>query len=207
MGSAARRHCRRRSLRNARGSPQRGGATDPARALAVLETIEETASQTLDEMRTMVGILRDGEEPDLVPQPGISDLERLASNVGGGPRVGVHLLGSLDDLPASVGAALYRVAQEAVTNALRHARNATRVTIEVDEDAQQVRLTVRDDGTAGTTGDPTPGYGLLGMTERTSLLGGTLRAGPAPQGGWIVEATFPKDGRSAPDSRVANGSS
>jgi signal transduction histidine kinase len=165
---------------------------DPERALAVLETIEEAASRTLEDMRAMVGVLRDGREPDLAPQPGIDDVERLARDVGGWPRVGVHLSGDLDDLPPSVGGALYRIAQEAVTNAVRHARNATRVTIEVEGEADQVRLTVHDDGDAARGHAPTPGFGLLGMTERTSLLGGTVEAGPARDGGWTVEATLPK---------------
>jgi signal transduction histidine kinase len=129
----------------------------------------------------MVGVLRDGAEPDLAPPPGIDDVERLARDLGGWPRVGVHLSGNLDDLPPAVGVALYRIAQEAVTNAMRHARNATRVTVEVGGVAERVRLTVRDDGDAVTGNDPTPGYGLLGMTERTSLLGGTVQAALPPR--------------------------
>lgn len=182
-------------------------ASDPARVLAVLETIEKTATRTLEEMRAMVGILRDGTEPDLVPQPRIGDLERLASNGDGGPRIDVHLPGTLDDLPPSVGAALYRIGQEAVTNAQRHARNATRVTVEVEDDAELVTLTVRDDGTPRATADPTAGYGLLGMTERASLLGGTLRAGPAPQRGWTVQAMLPKSGHDPSRPRATSGPS
>lgn len=182
-------------------------SSQPARALAVLEAIEEAASWALDEMRAMVGVLRDGAEPGLAPQPGIADLRRLARDAGNGPRVDVHLPGELEALPPSVSAALYRIAQEAVTNALRHARDVTCVSVEIDQDSEQVRLTVRNDGTAGRTGDARSGYGLLGMTERTSLLGGTLRAGPSPQGGWSVEAVLPKGGRRAPRPRAANGSS
>ncbi len=182
-------------------------AADPDRALAVLETIEEAASRTLEDMRAMVGVLRDGAEPDLAPQPGIDDVERLARDVGGWPRVGVHLSGDLDDLSPGVGAALYRIAQEAVTNALRHARNATCVTIEIGGEADRVRLTVHDDGDAVTTHAPTPGFGLLGMTERTSLLGGTVQAGPAREGGWTVEATLPKGRPTTAPPRAAQRSS
>lgn len=163
----------------------------PDRALATLETIEEEASRTLDEMRAMVGVLRDGAEPDPAPQPGVAAIGRLARSVGGWPRVDVQLSGDLDDLDPSVGVALHRIAREAVTNAVRHARHATRVTLHVAGEGDRVRLTVRDDGEAGT-GHPPPGYGLVGMAERASLLGGTLRAGPDPDGGWTVDAVLPR---------------
>ncbi|QJY45261.1 sensor histidine kinase [Pseudonocardia broussonetiae] len=167
-------------------------ASHPDRALATLETIEEAASRTLEEMRAMVGVLRDGTEPDLAPHPGVADIGRLARSVGELPHVDVHLSGDLDDLHPSVGTALHRIAQEAVTNAVRHARHATRVTIHVADEGGRVRLTVRDDGGARTTGHAAPGYGLVGMAERASLLGGTLRAGPDPDGGWTVDAVLPK---------------
>ena len=176
-------------------------AHDPDRALAVLETIEEAASRTLQEMRAMVGDLRDGPVPDLSPQPGLGDVAHLAREVGGWPRVDVHLSGDLDELPASVSAALYRIAQEAVTNAMRHSRNPTRVTVEVAGDAHRVQLTVHDDGDTVPPGPYAPGYGLLGMTERTSLLGGDLRAGPDPDGGWTVDVTLPR-GRPMTPPRV-----
>jgi signal transduction histidine kinase len=119
----------------------------------------------------------------------------------------VHTSGDLDDLAPAVGAALYRIAQEAVTNAVRHAPDATEVTVEVEAHADQVRLTVRDDGEPVTAGDPTPGYGLVGMRERAELLGGTLRAGPAPGGGWSVEATLPAGGPASARPRAVKRSS
>lgn len=167
-------------------------ASHPDRALATLETIEETASRTLKEMRTMVGLLRDGAEPDFAPQPGLADIERLARGVGGWPRVDVQVAGDFAALSPGLGVALYRIAQESVTNAVRHARDATRITVRVADEDEQVRLTVRDDGAAGPTGHTQPRYGLLGMAERASLLGGTLQAGPDPDGGWTVSALLPK---------------
>lgn len=167
-------------------------ASHPDRALATLETIEEAASRTLQEMRAMVGLLRDGAEPDLAPQPGLADIERLARGVGGWPRVDVQVAGNLSGISPGLGVALYRIAQESVTNALRHARDATRVTVQVADEDEQVRLTVRDDGAAGPTGRTPAGYGLTGMAERASLLGGTLQAGPDPDGGWTVRALLPK---------------
>jgi signal transduction histidine kinase len=169
-------------------------ASHPDRALATLETIEEAASRTLEEMRAMVGVLRDGTEPDLAPQPGVADIEQLARSGGGWPRVDVELSGDFDDLSASVGAALYRIAQEAVTNAVRHARHATRVVVHVADEGEQVRLTVRDDGDVSAAGHTPAGYGIVGMAERASLLGGTLQAGPDPDGGWTVDAVLPLGG-------------
>jgi signal transduction histidine kinase len=167
-------------------------ASQPDRALGTLETIEETASRTLKEMRTMVGLLRDGAGPDFAPQPGLADIERLARRVGGWPRVDVQVAGDFAALSPGLGVALYRIAQESVTNAVRHARYATRITVRVGDEDEQVRLTVRDDGAAGPTGHTPAGYGLVGMAERASLLGGTLQAGPDPDGGWTVSALLPK---------------
>ena len=99
--------------------------------------------------------------------------------------------GELDDLPAAVGVALYRIAQEAVTNTVRHGRNVTCVRIDVVGDIDRVRLTVRDDGAEVPASGQLSGFGLIGMRERASLLGGTLLAGPGPDRGWVVEATFP----------------
>lgn len=168
-------------------------ASHPDRAVAALETIEDAASRTLLEMRIMVRALREETEPDLTPQPGVADIGNLAS-VAGRPRVDVHLSGDLDHLNPSVGVAPYRIAREAVTNATRHARSASRVAIRVLDEGDQVRLTVRDDGEVATSGHPRPGYGLLGMTERATILGGSLRSGPAPDGGWVVDAVLPKNG-------------
>ena len=157
-----------------------------------LKVIEEEASRTLAEMRSIVGVLREHEEPELAPQRGVADLNQLADRVGDRPRVEVHLSGDLDDLGPSVGAAVYRIAQESITNAVRHARHATRISVSVAGDDDWVRLTVRDDGDASSTGRHSTGYGLVGMTERAMLLGGTLEAGPGPDRGWTVNAVLPR---------------
>jgi signal transduction histidine kinase len=177
----------------------------PDRALAVLGTIEEAATRALAEMRTIVGVLRVGAEPDLAPQPGLPDLERLA-NATGTPTIDVHLSGLLDELPAALSVALYRIAQEALTNTRRHARNATRVHIDVTGDVEQVRLTVRDDGAVTPAKLSASGFGLIGMRERASLLGGTLLAGPGPDRGWVVEATLPTRSPAPDRARVAERS-
>lgn len=172
--------------------------SDPAAALEALGVIEEEASRTLEEMRTMVGALRQGEEADLAPQRGVADIERLTRSAGDRPHVDVELSGDLDGLRPSVAAALYRLAQESVTNAVRHARHATRIQVSVQGEDDSVRLTVGDDGDAGAF-DPrsSSGFGLIGMAERAKLLGGTLEAGPNRDRGWTVRAVLPRDNGSS----------
>ena len=166
----------------------------PERAAEVLAVIEDAASRTLTELRTMVGVLRASEGADFAPSQGVADLGRLAGQAGGVPQVDVELSGELDDLSPVVGAALYRLTQESVTNARRHARSATRVDVRVVGDAEQVRLTVDDDGAVSTAGGSPSGFGLVGMRERAELLGGTFHAGPSAGGGWRVEAILPRAG-------------
>lgn len=166
----------------------------PERATEVLAVIEDAASRTLTELRTMVGVLRASEGADFAPRPGVADLGRLAGQAEGGPQVDVELSGELDDLSPAVGAALYRLTQESVTNARQHARYATRVAVRVVGDAERVQLTVDDDGAVSTAGGSPSGYGLVGMRERAKLLGGTFHAGPSAGGGWRVEAMLPRVG-------------
>jgi len=168
--------------------------SDPGGAVRALEVIEEEASRTLAEMRTMVGVLREGEQPDLAPQRDVADITRLARSGGQRPHVNVDLSGELHDLGPAVGAALYRLAQESITNAARHARHATCIDVRVAGDEDCVRLTVRDDGEAGAAARSPAGYGLAGMTERATLLGGTLEAGPDLDRGWTVTAVLPRAG-------------
>jgi signal transduction histidine kinase len=121
-------------------------ASHPEAATEALRLIEAEASRTLAEMRGMVRVLRRNEPGDLAPGRRIEDLKKLASETRFGPSVEVEVSGDLDDLPPSVGAAIYRIAQESVTNARRHARRATRIEVRVVADDTSVRLRVRDDG-------------------------------------------------------------
>lgn len=167
-------------------------ASHPERAAEALAVIEDAATRTLAELRDVVGVLRGDHDTEFAPQPGVAEVERLATDDRARPSVAVTLRGELDDLSPAVGAALFRLAQESVTNARRHARHATRVTVDVTGEADRVLLTVDDDG-AAAGGSAVSGYGLVGMRERTSLLGGTFRAGPAERG-WRVEAVLPRTG-------------
>jgi signal transduction histidine kinase len=169
-------------------------ASHPERALEALVTIENAATRTLTELRAIVGVLRASQDTGFAPQPGMVEVEQLATDGPTSPRVEVTLAGELDDLSPAVGSAIYRLAQESITNARRHARHATRVTVAVTGDTDRVRMTVDDDGSIGTTGRGPAGYGLVGMRERATLLGGTFHAGPTAGRGWRVEAILPRTG-------------
>lgn len=162
---------------------QAGQATaerDPASAVEALRLIESEASKALASMRSMVRVLR---------EPGIGDVRALAGPSTVGPPVEVRLDGDVDDLSPAVAATLFRLTQESVTNARRHARNATRIEVRVTADETSVRLQVSDDGEHGGLSS---GYGVSGMVERAGLLGGTCQAGPNPDRGWSVSATLPR---------------
>jgi signal transduction histidine kinase len=174
---------------------QAGGVVagrQPEKAVEILAAIESEASRTLAEMRSMVRVLREDDAVAYTPQPGVADLPALA-RADPTPRVEVRLDGESVRLARPVDAALYRLAQESLTNAVRHARGATRVVIDVRREGNAVRLRVGDDGWIGAGPAPAPGFGLLGMAERAQLLGGALSAGPGPDGGWVVEAVLPVD--------------
>ncbi|MBL8915567.1 MAG: sensor histidine kinase [Archangium sp.] len=164
----------------------------PDDAREALAAIEDESKRTLAELRAIVGALRSEEDAALAPARGISDLPSLARS-GSKPEVRVELVGDLQGLAPAVERAVFRLAQESVTNALKHARNATKIELKVSGDAGGVRVTARDDGqTAGLPRNA--GFGLIGMAERAALLKGTFEAGPGPEGGWRVVATIPRDG-------------
>jgi signal transduction histidine kinase len=166
-------------------------SSSPDGATEALQIIDREAARTLAEMRAMVGALRDRRDPpSLGPGARLADIERLAAGTDS-LRVDVELRGDLTDLAPALESALYRVAQESVTNARRHAQSASRVEVTLTGTGTAVALTVSDDGAR----TPTPGsrgFGLVGMTERVTLLGGTLTAGPGPDQGWRVHAVLPR---------------
>lgn len=171
-------------------------SSDPEASASTLKAIKEEASRTLTEMRSIVGMLRQGED-EHSPQKRISDLERLVADGTQQPPVELEVLGELDEVAPSIQTAVFRIAQEATTNARRHARRATKVAIRVEEDDQDVTVTVADDGDASYV-DPksSSGFGLVGMGERASLHGGSFEAGPNRGRGWTVKAVLPKQGKS-----------
>jgi signal transduction histidine kinase len=170
-------------------------ATAPAAVLDALAAIEVAASQALAEMRTTVRALRDGSEDPMEAQPGVADMRRLATVGDGSVSVVIRLDGDLENLAAPVDLAVYRLAQEAVTNAVRHARRATSVEVRVEGDERTVRLTVTDDGepTRESAAGYAEGFGLEGMRERVAVLGGTISMGPRRSRGWLVDVTLPRE--------------
>ena len=157
---------------------------DPGAASRALEQIAETGRDALAQMRRLLGVLRAGEEDH--------DLRGLVRRLAAaGLPVELEFEGSPErELPADVRACIHRVAQEALTNVLKHAGSPRRVEVVLRYRDSQVELTVRDDG-RGITGGDGHGLGLAGMRERVAMHSGTLEAGPRAGGGYEVRARLP----------------
>jgi signal transduction histidine kinase len=174
---------------------QAAGARAAGADSGALEKIERSGREALVEMRRLLGVLRDdGDAPDPAPQPGVAQLQELATTVqAAGLRVGLRVEGPFEQLPAAVSLTVYRIVQEALTNALKHAGPAT-VDVNVSCTPSAVSVEVADDGRqAVQNGSKGTGHGLLGMRERVALFGGELRVGPRPSGGYAVAARLPLD--------------
>jgi signal transduction histidine kinase len=158
-----------------------------------LEGIAATAREALTETRRLLGVLREdtGGEADRAPQPGLVDLDDLIDKAQAtGTPIRLIRQGKVARLPLSVDLAAYRIVQEALTNARRHAPGAE-VDVEVSYRDRELHLRVRDYGPGG---DPVEGHGLMGMRERAALAGGTFCSGPAEGGGFEVDITLPTTG-------------
>ncbi|MFI6536400.1 sensor histidine kinase [Nonomuraea sp. NPDC050547] len=174
----------------------RANLAEPEVVRDALVTLEASGRLALREMRQLLAVLRDGDEPEATPsqpQPGAGDLGRLVeeSCLAGLPtEFSVH--GPSRPLPPTVGLTVFRITQEALTNARKHAGPA-RASVELTYAQDRVTVEVRDDGGGAPPqeGAPIGGYGLIGMRERVALHGGTLSAGPRPDGGFAVVAGLP----------------
>jgi signal transduction histidine kinase len=164
---------------------------DQEKEREALLVVERTGREALAEMRRMVGVLRRPEEaPALAPQPSLEQLDRLVEQAReAGLPVELRVEGAPVQLPAGVDLTAYRLVQEGLTNALKHAR-AEHAEVLVRYRDGHVELTVSDDGAGGGDGDK-GGHGLVGMRERVSVYGGELEAGPRPEGGYRLRATLP----------------
>jgi signal transduction histidine kinase len=170
--------------------------SDPAEAKKALEHISRTSRSSLAEIRRLLGLVRSGEGPaSYAPTPGLGDLRRLADEVSeAGLAVELDVAPQAADLPPGIELAGYRIVQEALTNARKHARNATRATVQVEVADGALRIVVTDNGVKSNGGpDRSGGHGLVGMRERVAVYGGTLEVGPASSWGFRVAATLPYD--------------
>jgi len=166
------------------------GFTDEKEAL---RGVEETGRMALAEMRQLLGALRrDDEAAELSPQPGLAGLGALLQefrDAGLPVRLDVH--GEPVRLPGPIDLAAYRIAQEGLTNVLKHAR-ASSADVSIRYAPEELRVEVRDDGDGPQSGDGL-GHGLVGMRERVKIYGGELAAGPGPEGGFVLSARLPLD--------------
>jgi signal transduction histidine kinase len=202
-------------------------ANDPDRATDAMREVSSTGRQALTDMRRMLGVLRDEplsnaeshQSPDtagrgvLAPQPGLGDLDALVERVQStGLAVSLERDGRPFEVSGAAGLTVYRIVQEALTNALKHAEDPASVEVHLDFDDPDISVRVRDDGrTPAATPGPGAngngngngnghrpprsngsggGHGVAGMAERATAFGGSLSAGPGPSGGWEVLATL-----------------
>jgi signal transduction histidine kinase len=198
----------------------RAQALDPSRAAEAMQEVSSTGRQALTDMRRMLGVLREepvpagpngAERPPLSPQPGLRDLDALVERVGGtGLCVSVERSGRPFEVSDAAGLTAYRIVQEALTNALKHAEEPDSVVVHVAFQDPDVSVRVTDDGrlkapvpvpgpgsgTRSANGNGKAGngigggHGLAGMAERAAAFGGTLDAGPRSAGGWEVSTTL-----------------
>jgi len=157
----------------------------------VLETIEEVGRGALTEMRRLVGMLRSDNGDPLTPQPGLDDLATLVTQVReAGLAVELRVEGEPRALPVGIELSAYRIVQEALTNALKHAGDA-RASVHVRYGLDSLELEITDDGTGAGAPIVSGGHGLVGMRERVALYGGRFHAGRGPSGGFHVRVVLP----------------
>jgi signal transduction histidine kinase len=202
--------------------------SNPSDAREALGAIQATSRDALEEMRRMLGVLRQqdiaaasGGPPatapappvptaPLAPAPGLARLDRLIERTSGtGVQVRLERSGAVSDVPAGVDLSAYRIIQEALTNVVKHAGGDACCTVRVRFTNEALSIEVADDGggapagagstgsTAGAADGESGGHGIIGMRERAALCGGSLEAGPAPDGGFRVTATLPLHGAAA----------
>ena len=171
---------------------QAAGARAAGAAPDTLEKIERSGREALVEMRRLLGVLReDADGAAIAPQPGVAELDTLAANLrAAGVDVELSLDERCSDLPPALELAVYRIVQEALTNALKHAA-AAHVLVSVRRERGGVRVEIVDDGSGAVAHAGAGGHGLVGMRERVALFGGELLAGPRAEGGFGVSAMLP----------------
>jgi len=165
-----------------------------AQETEALKDVEATGRTALAEMRRLLGAMREERDgPEMAPQPGLGNLDALFAQVRrAGLPVEMHVEGDPLPLPAAIDLSAYRIVQEGLTNALKHA-GASRAEVDVRYGAGEVRIEVRDDGHGPAGGDGL-GHGLVGIGERVKLYGGEMTAGRANGGGFVLSTRLPIQG-------------
>ncbi len=159
-----------------------------------LTDVEKAGRAALAEMRRLLGAMHDGEDAERAPQPGLDNLDALVERVGrAGLPVRLQVEGDAVPLPRAMDLSAYRIVQEGLTNSLKHA-NARRADVTVRYAADDLELEVRDDG-VGDSGTDGLGHGLVGIQERVKIYGGEMSAGPGQEGGFVLTARLPLEGR------------
>jgi signal transduction histidine kinase len=156
-----------------------------------LRDVERAGRTALAEMRRLLAAMRsDGDEAELAPQPGLDGLDSLLDQIGrAGLRVHLHVDGEPFPLPRAIDLSAYRIVQEGLTNALKHAR-ASHADVTVHYLPDQLQLDIRDDGQGGSASDG-PGHGLVGVRERVKIYGGEMTAGTPNGGGFLLSTRLP----------------
>lgn len=160
-----------------------------------LKNVETAGRTALAEMRRLLNAMRDDGDPaELMPHPGLDDLDRLVHDVGAaGLEVHLRVRGVPAPLPAGIDLSAYRIVQEGLTNTLKHS-GAVEAEVTVDYAPDELRLEVRDHGAGDVAVGDGRGHGLVGIRERVKLFGGEMSVGPAPGGGFLVRARLPLRG-------------
>jgi signal transduction histidine kinase len=159
-----------------------------------LRSVEQAGRTALTEMRRLLAAMRpDGEDVELGPQPGLDSLSSLAEEVGrAGLPVQLHVTGEHFELPRALDLSAYRIVQEALTNALKHAR-ATVADVTLHYAPEELEIEIRDDGRGASASDGL-GHGLVGIRERVKLYGGQMSAGTENGGGFVLRTRLPVSG-------------
>jgi signal transduction histidine kinase len=166
----------------------------PELARQALATVETNTRAALVEMRRLLGVLRQGDEPSasLAPAPGLTDVPALVKQFGqAGLAVQVRVDGVPDGVPDGVDLSAYRIIQEGLTNVLRHGGPTAQVAIDYRGAAVAIEISDPGPGARARSGENGPGHGLIGMRERVAVFGGRFTAGPQPGGGFRLTATLP----------------
>lgn len=164
--------------------------SDPGAPLTALGVIETASRNALTEMRSILKTMRQDDTAQYQPAASLDDIRKLAENMNYPFAIAVHAPVDMPRVDGVLASTLYRLTQESITNAARHGREVTQLEVSISDVGNDVLLSIENDGAVVASGH-TPGFGLLGMRERVTLLGGQFEAGPVQAGGWRVRARIP----------------